>query len=94
MLFLVPDLDRYAGDARGFLYPFEDSAPGPLVQHADHVVELLRDLDRVREEHRAAYEQFNQTYNYLQDGRSAEHVVAAFFDGPGERSATHVGDAT
>jgi CDP-glycerol glycerophosphotransferase len=86
MLFLVPDLDRYAGDARGFLYPFEDSAPGPLVQHADHVVELLRDLDRVREEHRAAYEQFNQTYNYLQDGHSAEHVVAAFFDKPGEGS--------
>jgi CDP-glycerol glycerophosphotransferase len=94
MLFLVPDLDRYAGDARGFLYPFEDSAPGPLVQHADHVVELLRDLDRVRKEHRAAYEQFNQTYNYLQDGRSAEHVVAAFFDGPDGRSASLVGDAT
>ncbi len=93
MLFLVPDLDRYAGDARGFLYPFEDSAPGPLVQHADHVVELLRDLDRVREEHRAAYERFNQTYNYLQDGRSAEHVVAAFFDDPGERSAGAVDGA-
>jgi len=83
MLFLVPDLDRYAGDARGFLYPFEDSAPGPLVQHADRVVELLRDLDGVREEYRAAYERFNQTYNYLQDGRSAEHVVAAFF-GPAD----------
>ena len=53
------------------------------MQHADHVVKLLRDLDRVRDEHRAAYEQFNQTYNYLQDGRSAEHVVAAFF-GPGD----------
>ena len=38
---------------------------------------------RVREEYRAAYERFNQTYNYLQDGRSAEHVVAAFFD-PGD----------
>ncbi len=94
MLFLVPDLDRYAGDARGFLYPFEHSAPGPLVQHADRVVELLQDLDRVREEHRSSYEQFNQTYNYLQDGRSAEHVVAAFFDEPGKGSVSLVDDAT
>lgn len=79
MLFLVPDLDNYAGGARGFLYPFEDSAPGPLLTHADEVVDLLRDLGRVRETHREQYVHFNCTYNYLQDGRSAEHVVAAFF---------------
>jgi len=82
MLFLVPDLDRYAGGARGFLYPFEDSAPGPLLQHADEVVAHLRDLDRVREDYREAYLKFNATYNYLQDGSSTEHVVRAFF-GPG-----------
>jgi CDP-glycerol glycerophosphotransferase len=80
MLFLVPDLEHYSGGARGFLYPFEDSAPGPLIQSADEVVELLRDLDKVREDHRDAYRKFNETYNYLQDGTSTEHVVAAFFD--------------
>ena len=30
MVFLVPDLKHYTG-ARGFLYDFADSAPGPLV---------------------------------------------------------------
>ncbi|MEZ5191710.1 MAG: CDP-glycerol glycerophosphotransferase family protein [Nocardioides sp.] len=31
MVFLVPDLAEYAATTRGFLYPFEESAPGPLV---------------------------------------------------------------
>jgi CDP-glycerol glycerophosphotransferase len=79
MVFLVPDLDRYAGGARGFLFPFEDSAPGPLVRRTEEVIALLRDLDRVRKDHHDAYEAFNATYNYLQDGRSTEHVVRAFF---------------
>ena len=35
MLFLVPDLATYTGGVRGFLYPFEESAPGPLLDTAD-----------------------------------------------------------
>ncbi len=85
MLFLVPDIERYAGDARGFLFPFEESAPGPLVATADELLVHLQDLDRVRENHRAAYEAFNERFNYLQDGRSAERVVATFFDPPTEQ---------
>ena len=80
MVFLVPDLQQYTSGARGFLYPFEDSAPGPLLENADQVVEALRDLDAVRRDHAAAYERFNATYNHRQDGRSAERVVRTFFD--------------
>ena len=79
MIFLVPDLDQYTGGARRFLYPFEDSAPGPLIDTADRVVELLRDLDAVRRDHAEEYARFNATYNYRQDGRSAERVVRTFF---------------
>ena len=83
MLFLVPDLEAYTTGARGFLFPFQDSAPGPLLRHADDVVDRLRDLEAVGEEFGPAYAQFNRTYNYLQDGRSSQHVVAAFFgEGP------------
>ncbi|MGZ5416543.1 MAG: bifunctional glycosyltransferase/CDP-glycerol:glycerophosphate glycerophosphotransferase [Nocardioides sp.] len=79
MLFLVPDLPTYVGGVRGFLYPFEESAPGPLIDDAEQVVERLRDLDRVRVEYADAYEQFNKRFNYLQDGRAAERVVKRFF---------------
>ena len=79
MLFLVPDLHTYVGGVRGFLYPFEESAPGPLIDHAEEVVDRLRDLDGVRTEFADAYEQFNKRFNYLQDGKAAERVVQRFF---------------
>lgn len=79
MLFLVPDLATYTGGVRGFLYPFEDSAPGPLLDTADEVLARLRDLDELDREYATAIKRFNETYNYLQDGKAAERVVKAFF---------------
>ncbi|MGZ4493339.1 MAG: CDP-glycerol glycerophosphotransferase family protein [Nocardioides sp.] len=78
MVFLVPDLDRYAG-GRGFLYDFASSAPGPLVATTDEVVDLLRDLDGLAGESAAALTAFNDRFNSLQDGHAAERVVRAFF---------------
>ncbi len=79
MLFLVPDLASYTGGVRGFLYPFEESAPGPLLDTADQVIARLRDLDQLDREYADARAAFHRRFNYLQDGRSAEKVVAAFF---------------
>src|SRR5690606_5163798 len=31
MVFFVPDLDEYEGRLRGFLFDFEESAPGPIL---------------------------------------------------------------
>ena len=79
MVFLVPDLDTYTGGVRGFLYPFEESAPGPLVDTPDQVLALLRDLDGLQREYADEIKSFNDRYNYLQDGQSARKVVKAFF---------------
>lgn len=79
MVFLVPDLGSYVGGVRGFLYDYEPSAPGPRVDTAEEVVDLLRDLDGLRRRHEAEATAFHERFNYLQDGRSAERVAAAFF---------------
>jgi CDP-glycerol glycerophosphotransferase (TagB/SpsB family) len=79
MIFLVPDLGRYESDVRGFLYDFRTSAPGPLVDSTAEVVEALRDLPGLIQAHRDDYERFHLRFNALQDGHSAERVVAAFF---------------
>jgi CDP-glycerol glycerophosphotransferase len=79
MLFLVPDLPTYVGGIRGFLYPFEESAPGPLLEDAEDVVERLKQLPAVQEKFASDYQRFNERFNYLQDGRAAERVVARFF---------------
>jgi CDP-glycerol glycerophosphotransferase len=84
MIFLVPDLQRYERETRGFLYDFRSSAPGPLLSTTDEVVAALRDLPSVVQEHEAAYRELNLRFNALQDGRAAERVVRAFFGAAAE----------
>ena len=79
MLFLVPDLVSYTGAVRGFLFDFAASAPGPLLDKAEEVVAALRDLEGVSARYAGARDAFHARFNYLQDGRSAEQVVARFF---------------
>ncbi len=85
MLFLVPDLDRYARDTRGFLFDFASSAPGPLLSSSPEVVEALLDLPQVAVRYADELRRFNERFNRYQDGRAASRVVEAFFGpGPGE----------
>lgn len=78
MLFHVPDLQRYK-DTRGWLFDFEPTAPGPLLDTTDEVVDRLLDLDGVRDEYAAAYERFRRDYLDLEDGRAGERFVDAVF---------------
>jgi CDP-glycerol glycerophosphotransferase len=78
MIFQVPDLQRYK-DTRGWLFDFEPTAPGPLVSTTDEVVACLKDLDRVRSEHAAAYEAFRRDFLDLEDGRAGARFVDAVF---------------
>jgi CDP-glycerol glycerophosphotransferase len=82
MVFLVPDLKIYTSDVRGFLYPFTESAPGPLLDTTDQVIAALRDLPALEAKYRDDLAAFQERYNYLMDGHAAQRVVAAFF-GPG-----------
>jgi CDP-glycerol glycerophosphotransferase (TagB/SpsB family) len=75
MVFLVADLAEYDAGSRSFLFPFEDSAPGPFVEDTDGVVAQLRDVDRLRRCRADDIAAFNATYNRWHDGRAAERVV-------------------
>lgn len=83
MLFLVPDLEEYAGEHRGFLHPFTDTTPGPLVASTDEVIALVRDLPALRAQWADALVAFNQRWNPHQDGHAAARVVTALLDGDG-----------
>ena len=82
MVFWVPDLERYVGKVRGFLYDFRETAPGPLVATADEVIEALRDLHALSASYAEPYRRFNETFNAEQDGHASERVVQAFFGPP------------
>ncbi len=75
MVFFVPDLVTYSGSGRGFLYPFEESAPGPLLTTVEQVVATLRDPSGLGD----GLPAFNQRFNSLHDGQAASRVVQAFF---------------
>lgn len=79
MVFLVPDLEEYADNTRGFLWDYRETAPGPLVATTEEVVGALRDLDGLGARYAADLAAFNTRYNGLQDGKAAERVVDGFF---------------
>jgi CDP-glycerol glycerophosphotransferase len=78
MLFLVPDLVRYQ-DSRGWLFEFEPTAPGPLLDTTAQVVEAIRDIDAVVDEYAIAYERFRKDFLDLEDGEASARVVDAVF---------------
>src|SRR3954465_12220067 len=78
MIFHVPDLQRYQ-ETRGWLFDFEPTAPGPLVNTPDEVVDALSDLAAVRHEYAAAYQRFHDDYLDLDDGHAGARLVDAVF---------------
>jgi CDP-glycerol glycerophosphotransferase len=80
MVFLVPDLASYTGGIRGFLYDYVDTAPGPLLENADDVIEALADVPGLERDYAPAIAAFNRKYQYLQDGHAAERFATAMLD--------------
>jgi CDP-glycerol glycerophosphotransferase len=78
MIFHVPDLQRYK-DTRGWIMDYEPTAPGPLVDTTEEVVERLLDLDAVRAEQAPAYDLFRKDFLDLEDGRAGSRFVDAVF---------------
>jgi CDP-glycerol glycerophosphotransferase len=78
MVFHVPDLQRYK-ETRGWLFDFEPTAPGPLVETTTEVVEQLTDLDGLRTRYEGAYEAFRRDYLDLEDGQAGKRFVDAVF---------------
>lgn len=89
MVFLVPDLDTYAGVERGFLFPFSQTAPGPLLRDRGAVVHAIGRRDQLRDEYAQVYAEFNRNYNRLHDGNAAARVVQQMFIDPSDSPETN-----
>jgi CDP-glycerol glycerophosphotransferase len=74
MVFHVPDLARYR-DTRGWLFDFEPTAPGPLLDTTEEVVAALADLPGLAERHREQYAAFRAAYLDLEDGHAGRRFV-------------------
>jgi len=79
MFFLVPDLDHYRGQLRGFYFDLEARAPGPLVRTQEELVASLAD-DGVEAAYASRYAAWRAQFNGRDDGHAAERVVARILD--------------
>jgi CDP-glycerol glycerophosphotransferase (TagB/SpsB family) len=74
--FFTPDLARYREVLRGFYFDLLPVAPGPVVQDASELVELVQHPDAARAEYAAKYAAWRERFNPRDDGHAAERVVA------------------
>ncbi len=75
MAFFVYDLEDYADRLRGFYFPLEPIAPGPLVRTTDELVAELADLDGLAARHAPAYAAFRERFCSLEDGGATSRVL-------------------
>ncbi|GAA3761862.1 hypothetical protein GCM10022240_13070 [Microbacterium kribbense] len=78
IFFLVPDIDHYRGDLRGFYFDLAAHAPGPLVQTQEQLVAAIADHDPAR--FATDYARWRDRFNAREDGHAAERVLARILD--------------
>lgn len=77
IIFLVPDLEEYAGTTRGFYLDFAEIAPGPLATTTEQVVDLLSSPETLKAPFADRYAAFAERFVPLDDGSAAARVVDA-----------------
>jgi CDP-glycerol glycerophosphotransferase len=78
MFFLVPDMEHYRGELRGFYFDLVAHAPGPVVRTQADLVAAIRGHEPAA--FAAKYAQWREKFNSRDDGRSAERVIARILD--------------
>ncbi|WP_298036751.1 CDP-glycerol glycerophosphotransferase family protein [uncultured Microbacterium sp.] len=79
IFFLVPDLEHYRGELRGFYFDLAARAPGPLVSTQEELAERINDAT-VPGHFGPRYAAWRKQFNELDDGRASERVVSRLLD--------------
>jgi len=78
MYFLVPDMEHYRGELRGFYFDLGARAPGPVVRTQAELTTALRADDAAP--YADAYAAWRRKFNARDDGHAAERVVSRLLD--------------
>ncbi|MDL2211450.1 CDP-glycerol glycerophosphotransferase family protein [Erysipelotrichaceae bacterium OttesenSCG-928-M19] len=79
ILFYMFDYDEYAMETRGFYFDFE-YLPGPIFKNEDELIKGLKNLDETFEPYLKKLDSFNEKYNPLEDGKSAQRTIEKFLE--------------
>ena len=74
IIFYMYDLEHYRDESNGFYIDVNKELPGKIVRTDD---ELIDEIKRVSKEFKfdEKYKEFNDKYNYLDDGKASERVL-------------------
>ncbi len=75
IIFFAYDLEHYRDAVRGFYWPLESEAPGPVVRSTDGVIAALENVADVGIQYAEAYGRFRAKYCSLDDGAASTRVV-------------------
>lgn len=79
MYFLVPDIEHYRGQLRGFYFDLAERAPGPLVRTQEELTAALDDEAHVAT-YAERYATWRKQFNSRDDGHAAQRVVDRILD--------------
>lgn len=74
ILFYMYDLDDYKGNLRDFYLDLEE-LPGPIATNQKELEENLSNIEKISEEYKDKYLEFNKKFNYLDDKDATERVI-------------------
>lgn len=80
ILFLVPDLDQYSSETRGFYFDFVDTAPGPLCENTAQLIDALNNLGDVQARYGTAYHNFRAKFAPNDSESTAKEVYDLVFN--------------
>ncbi|KZE38561.1 CDP-glycerol--glycerophosphate glycerophosphotransferase [Bhargavaea cecembensis] len=78
IVFYMYDLDQYRDQLRGFYFPIEKEAPGPIVRTEEELFDVIRNTEQLQTEKSEVYRKFRKTFTSLEDGHATKRVVNAF----------------
>ena len=78
IIFYMYDLEEYKNDTRDFYIDLDD-LPGDIAQKEENLINDIENIEEYKEKYKEKYKKFNETYNYLDDGKATERVVKEVF---------------
>lgn len=79
MIFFMYDLEYYKNNLRGFYISLED-LPGAIIKTEKEIVDIANNLKKYNKDNYSKYKEFNDKYNYLEDGKSSNRVIKEIFE--------------
>lgn len=79
MIFYMYDKYSYENDLRGFYFDTNE-LPGKIVTTEQEIINIMDNLKNYNKEHFNKYNQFNQKFNYLDDGNATKRIIDEIFN--------------